>query len=257
MSVYPDFVVPTQAEFCVRTGARWGHREIRATVPGTDLCGPCHGRFPRILGDLVRYWRPLHDAVARRPNRDYKQDRVDTSGVKDASASWNPAATTVIVDLEEWTRYVTRTILGECPAPSSRIVNQDKDGTTWADYAHKISEDLPVDQQLATIAQWYSRWLTHYPTLGPSWLDDVITLRQKAMQAVDPGAPTFKRILIRGQVCANEVEETEWGPIICGAPLVGLLRTGDGLKPSEIVCSVNPGGHARLERKDWILAQPH
>lgn len=236
MSNYPAWVIYPTSDVCVRSGS--GHKDERPALPNTDLCGPCHGRFPRILGDLVSYWRPLHDAIIRRPVRDYTKDRVTGGGDTDVAAQWNPAAQAVIAELTDWTQYLGRTINRECP-------------TTWFT-ANKEADTGRIDIALAALARWHSRWLTHYPTLGPAWLADALTLRERAMKAVDSRAPTFKRVLIRGWMCSDEVEETEFGPIICGGQLVGLLRT-DGEKPSTIVCSVNPN-HTRLERKDWLDA---
>ena len=232
---YPTWVVFENPRLCVRSGH--GHREDREALPGTDLCGPCHGRFPRILGDLVRYWQPLHDAEIRRPTRDYSRDRVAGGGKADVAAQWNPAAKAVITELTDWVQYLCRTIARESPTACTAFEPA---------YAGRI------DVAVAALARWHARWLTHYPTLGPSWLADALVLREKAMRAVDPQAPTFKRVRIRGRTCTDEIEETEWGPVICGGELVGLLRT-DGERPSVIVCSVNPN-HTRLERKDWIHA---
>jgi hypothetical protein len=95
-------------------------------------------------------------------------------------------------------------------APQNEVVNQDADGATWSVYRHKISENLPVDVQLATLAKWYGRWISRYATLGPAWLADIMALRFRAMQAVDANAPTFKRVIIRGRICTDELAETEW-----------------------------------------------
>lgn len=235
MNLYPSWVTSNNLTVCARTGTFGGHREERPVVPGTDLCGPCHGRFPRILGDLVRYWRPLHDAIVRKPTQDYARDRVQSSDRPQPGAGYNPAADTTIAAIADWTRYITRTLERESPGPTP------------------VDEGTPVDVALAAIATWHARWLTHYPLLGPAWLDDVIRMRGQAMQAVDPGAPAFKRVMLRGRYCADVVDETQWGDIVCGGQLVGLLRPGDEARPSAIICSTDPT-HTRLELKDWIHA---
>lgn len=232
---YPEWVETSTPDLCARSGIPTGHREERRPLPDTDLCGPCHGRFPRILGDLVRYWQPLHDAIIRKPPADYTRDRVDGTSPHDIGSTWNPAAQTAINLIADWTGFVIRTLANEHPGGSP------------------VAEATRTDIALAAIARWESRWLTHYPTLGASLLDDAIDLRAKAMRAVDPVTPAFKRVLIRGRHCTDTIQDTEWGPIECGGQLIGLLRTLDDQKPSVIVCGTDPT-HTRLELKDWITA---
>lgn len=236
MSSYPSWVVLNLLTVCARSGTPAGHREERPVVPGTDLCGPCHGRFPRVVGDLVHYWNPLHDAIVRKPTQDYARDRVSTSERPQLGAGYNPAADATIKQITDWTWYVVRILQRE--NLTENIV---------------VTDEQRVDVVLAAIATWYSRWLTHYPTLGPAWLDDVISLRTHAMQAVDPGAPAFKRVMLRGRYCTDITAETEWGDMVCGGQLVGLLRPGNEARPSVIICSADPT-HTRLELRDWIHA---
>lgn len=240
MSEYPAWVTATTLEVCARTGLAAGHRQERPTLPGTDLCGPCHARFPRILGDLVHYWQPLHDAVIRKPARDPMQDRVAGGTPNDVGSMWNPAAQATINLIADWTGFVIRTLANEHPGGSP------------------VQETTRTDIAIAAIARWEARWLTHHPDLGASLLDDAIDMRGKAMRAVDTAAPAFKRVILRGHHCADTVADTEWGPVECGGQLIGLIRPQEntawqGQKPSVIVCGTDPT-HTRLELKDWITA---
>jgi hypothetical protein len=186
-----------------------------------------------VLADLVHYWKPLHQAVVRRPQRDYRQDRVPSSEPRDAGSLWNPAATAAIVAVTDWSAYLVRTLWREAP------------------FEPAIDETTPTDIALATMARWHSRWFTHYPTLGPAWLNDALQLRTFAMKAMD--APGVKRIELRGQFCQQVLTETEYGEIRCRGQLVGILYSPDDERPSQIVCTANPN-HPRLYSKEWILA---
>lgn len=245
LATYPDWVIPNHLEVCARSGSRPGwHAEERPVKPGTDLCGPCHARFPRILGDLSGYWPDLTAAVVKLPARNYSKDRVKGGSSADVGALWNPAAQVTATELEEWTRYLMRTVLRE-----RRFYDNEPLGFT--------DDRIPTRLALAQLALHHARWLTHYPTIGPSLVDDAIRLRSRAMAALDQ--PAQRRVNMTGMYCQQIIAETDYTTEICGAQMAGIIPIGDDSDqtgiPAVIVCGANPTHPtSRLERKDWILA---
>lgn len=245
LATYPKWLIPNHHKICVRSGIFGSHKSENPVVPGTDLCGGCHSRFPRLLADLVGYWAPLQEAHVKRPTKNYAADRVSGGGgVSDAGALWNPAARVAIVELVEWTRFVMRTIIRERRFYPSDILGFVDDTST------------PIPIALAQLARHHARWLTSYPTLGPALLADTIRLRLLAMKALDQ--PPVRHITMTDMFCDEVVQETDYGKVVCGAALVGVIPTDAAWAietgPALILCSANPA-HARIEARDWILTR--
>ncbi|WP_353809137.1 hypothetical protein [Agromyces sp. SYSU T00194] len=248
LPTYPEWIVPTLAEECTgfpSEGPRLRHpAHPRVTIPGTDLCGPCHKRFPGVLGDLARFWKPLQEAHIRMPTKNYAADRVSGGGRVDVGALWNPHARTALVAIEEWTRYLIRTVLRE-----RRFFDDEPLGFTVDE--HLEDTRTPVPLALAMLATHHARWLSSYPRLGPAWLDDATHLRTLAMRALD--RPSVRRVNMTGMFCEEVVQDLEYGQEICGAQMAGIIHDDPTDGPAVIICSHNPAHQtSRLERKDWL-----
>lgn len=247
LATYPSFVIPNHVDVCARSGRRHAHASENPTRPGTDLCGQCHQRFPMIVHDLVEYWKPLQVAHVRRPtskDRSTFQRNAGGGEVRDVSALWNPAAAFAIAELTDWTRFLMRTVLRDRAFFGNEVLGFVDDHST------------PIDVALAQLATHHARWLTEYPTLGPSLVDDVIRLRMLTMKALDQ--PPVRRVNMRGMFCTDVVEATDYGDVVCGAQMAGILPTDTAWSadagPALIVCSANPS-HSRIEARDWILTR--
>jgi len=230
---YPAWVIPVHTATCLRTGVRGGHDAARPAQPGSDLCTGCHRAFQRLLIDLSAYPSVLADHITARRGTRYDTTRVQSSPT-DYAPTYNRAADVALAELDDWTFSLVRTIRRECPQMSP------------------VHRSMRAGEALLAMARWHTGWLSHYPGLGPSWLGDMIRLQSMCRRALDAHAPRFRRVLIREGVCMQEVEDTDLGPIICGAPLVGLIPPGGGTRPAEIVCSAD-STHQRIPIQDWIL----
>lgn len=244
MTDYPAWVTPATTPLCVAAGCvHRAHVRLdelqeptpRFAVKGTDLCQWHHARFPRILGDLVTLAGQLDDAQIKKPNSG-GGDRVQTSSVPDAGSFWNPAASAVLSDLEDWSSFIGRTIVHQYQLGESET--------------HGLTAFTAPRLVLAIAASHYARWLSAYPALGPSLLNDAIDFRTQALRAID--TVPVKRLRVRGHVCGHLVEEGDWGDLTCGAPLSAILRPEDGGRPSQILCSAEPRNHPQLERARWM-----
>lgn len=213
-------------------------------IPGTDLCGPCHGRFPRVLADIVDAWPTLRDSVVKKPTQQYKE-RVQTSGVADASSMWNPAVTLVMVDVEDWTAFLARTIIYEHPLPAAKEHARHHAGRHEPS-PFAIDPDGSTPLTLAVIARWHYRWLSHHPSLGASLLSDAEMYRDAASRALQMDA--VKPARIKDAYCQREVSDTPFGPILCMGQLVAIMSE-DG-SPSKIICTNHPDHE--VARSEWI-----
>lgn len=245
LATYPRWVIPNHLEVCVRTGRRGAHASENPVRPGTDLCAPCHARFPRIVQDLVELWRPLQAAHLRRPtskDRTNFQRNAGGGEIRDVSAAWNPAAAYAIAEVTEYTRRLMRTVLHDRRFYDHEVLGFLDDHST------------PIDVALAQLALHHARWLTEYPTNGPAWLGEALHLREITRRALD--APPQRFITIRGKYCDEVLEEIGIGEVKCYAQMVAVIPADAGWTidagPATIMCSANPG-HARIESHDWIL----
>jgi hypothetical protein len=230
---YPAWVIPADADVCAATGARHGHQDARPAQKGSDLCIACHRRFPKLLLDLSSYPAVLTDAITARRGTRYDNPRVQSSPA-DTAPTYNGLADVARTDLADWAGYLVRTIRSEGP------------------HRDMLRQNMLPGESLLAMSRWHAGWLSHYPGLGPSWLADADRLLRQCGGALDAHAPRFRRVIIREGVCMQEVEDTDLGPIICGAPLVGLIPPGGGKRPAEIVCTADPT-HQRIPIEDWIL----
>jgi hypothetical protein len=235
---YPAWTLPS-----TRTECAIKHAEIRPVIQGTDLCGPCHGRFPRILNDIVDGWSTLAGAVVKRPTQQYKE-RVQTSGVSDGASLWNPAATLVMVDIADWVGFLARTIIREHPLPPAR--EHSRHGGRGEPSPFALDPDASTPLTLAVIARWHYRWLSHYPGLGESVFRDALLYRDAGVRALNVDA--VKPARIKDAYCQREVENSNWGPILCMGQLVAIM-TDEGT-PAKIICTNHPDHE--VPRSEWI-----
>ncbi len=247
LATYPDYVIPEHRTICARTGRRGSHDSENPVVPGTDLCGPCHKRFPLILGDLVGYWQALRTAHIRRPiskDRSTFTRNAGGGGARDIGALWNPTAAIAIAELEHWTRALQRRILTERRFYSHEILG-------FTNTTHDA-----IDIALAQLALHHARWLTEFPTVGPALINDAIQLRALAIRALDQ--PAFRTIRMRNLDCQHTIWEADYGEERCLAPMLGIIPA-DGAwhadtGPARIICAANPN-HPEIPVHEWLLYQ--
>jgi hypothetical protein len=244
---YPAFVAPTTAKYCRRSGKR-GHTQIRPVVPATDLCRECHAEFARNLTHLVTYWADLRESVMRAPARVYDQTPISGGGGddtrRDVSSYWNPAATLVLRDVTDWAGYLARIVGQQQPTDGFQFPTVRAD--VLAGWADPTIAETPY--ALAALERTSARWLSSYPTVGPSLLEDsrrYLWATQRALQTVP-----VRRIDARDRYCGHVITETDHGDVICYGTLVGVIRDPQGDRPSEILCSNHPD-HA-IPASEWI-----
>lgn len=258
MSEYPAGVQATTRKLCARSKKHG----LRPVLAGTDLCGPCHALFPRVLADLINVWPDLQESVMRRPARVYTDMPSGGGELKDASSYWNPAATMVIADVTEWYSYVGRHIGEHRPAPADLVIPaapfigplnrhatvKAREMVSRSVFTWSLDGTEEVRLGLAALVKWHHRWLTHYPTIGAALLEDALRFQwaiQQALQVVP-----MLRITLPGSYCQVIMEETALGQRLCEGQLVGVIRhQEDG--PTAIMCSNHPE-HA-IPVSDWIL----
>jgi hypothetical protein len=235
MSVYPSYVNPTPTRWCVRESEKRKHPP-RPTVPGTDLCGPCHQGFVRNLMTIVEMWGSLQAAILRSTSGGDASGVRASSGPTDTTSSlWNPAATLVRRDITDWAGFLHRTIAAE---------RGDLDWSSW-----EYAEDEDPRTTLATVIRWHARWLSHHPALGFDVVDDAARFVFGVHRALQSTPVT--RITLAGHRCQEVMRETSYGPILCEGQLVGVLREAADDRPSEILCSNNPTH--RIPASEWVL----
>ena len=269
MTNYPAWIQPTHNQYCRAAGcaktnlnADGGDLVPRLATAGTDLCAVHHQRFPRILRDLVTLHGDLQQAAYTKTQRP-DAAAVQTSGMQDVGAYWNPHATVVRAELTDWTRFLVRLILCEKPVPEPTVRFYVHKTVTWkygirvvhrepvrqvVEHTHGLGEDMEPRLQLARIATHHAGWLSAYPFVGPYLLADALQHRDLAIRALS--AEAVKRVQLQHGHCREYLEDGDYGPLICGAPLYAILRPGDHGKPSEILCSTNPR-HTQLPRPLW------
>lgn len=240
----------------------------RTAVPGTGLCRTHHERFGRVVNDMVGLWSQLEGALYRRSSGATNQ-KVQTSGVTDLSASWNPHASEVMADVREWAAFLVRTVLRDCPPPPPDVrkwmrpvsVRDEHTGqritqpsfyehVQTIEHNHTITRMTPTPVALAALARHYGRWLSYYPgivPLGPALLADALRLRAQAIAAVQ--ADPVRRIAADLE-CAQQVADEQLELLRCGARMVVILD-GNGL-PGLMVCSEHPKTHHQYPQDEWM-----
>lgn len=227
----------------------------RPAVPGSDMCAQHELQLGQMLAQLAIGIRELRRAVLSTSKRDSNALPGNTSTVVDVGARWNPAASPAVRLIEEYTAFLVSTVLTERVLP--------------AGHRHGLTETTEASLALATLAKHHSSWLARYPTLGPDILDELRGLSRKATQAL--GTDPVQRVIVRDPNldplrCADEVLETDLGPVLCEAPLVAIVTptptAGEASDPDglagHIVCSSDPH-HTRWPKSEWWrlnLARP-
>lgn len=258
MSDYPDWTSFNGTLRCVAPGCRGRAADPdeleenvipRFASAPSDLCKWHHDQFPRVLDDLVVMWGTLEASVIRAPSKG-GNDRVSSSALADVSSLWNPAVSAVLAELDDWTRFLIRTVVHERPLPHWYFTVDGKGVALLHTFSHGLSEETDPRTGLAGIARWHARWLTGYPTLGPALLEDALRHRRAGLRALD--TRPVVRIRLKGDArCQHVIEENRWGQIVCEAPLVGIVREVGSSTPSAILCTANPA-HAQLSRDQWM-----
>ncbi|PPF64557.1 hypothetical protein C5E11_03980 [Clavibacter michiganensis] len=279
MSDYPTGVLPATTTACLFPGCSdapkllgaYARRVIagrpptmkpRPAIPGTDLCGIHHHEFAQHLRELVTIIPQLHLSVLRTPKKELRE-RVQTSGVSDGGALWNPAATVTLNNITEWTQIVVRRVLEQRPLPEPGSVSyqfpESKIGTRLIGpparrVLVKSSHGLTVhtDPRLALMALHlhHARWLSSYPGVAVALVQGARSLMVQAWRALD--AQPMRRITLRA-TCGFIIEETEYGEIACEGTLYGLVPVDGDPRPTSIVCATNPAH--RIDRpgdKLWL-----
>ena len=246
MHTYPKHVTANGTVHCVANGcstaasAGQGSALAEGGVPrfavfGSDLCRWHEGQLARALRELATDLRTVRAAVLQAPGRD-DSARGRSSTVSDVSAMWNPAASAVAFEIEDWTGFVVRTVVKERP------LGEGQSHGTLAD------ADAPV--ALVALSTWHSSWLARYPDLGPDLLSSALAHRRAVVKAV--GSASVQRVTTPLR-CQEVIRDTDAGPILCEAVMVGVLRNRGDSRPSTILCSTNPN-HKQLSRDEWMQA---
>lgn len=261
MSLYPDRVQPSTALYCSRphtTTAGTAQSSI-PTRPGTDLCPKCHAEFAPHLQMLASILPTLDRAAYRAPNAEYRE-KVRSSSHIDVGSVWNPAATSALIEIADWTSLIARTLVAD--APSDRVGGNVTmlASLGWAEPWRRPPVKILnwTARTLAIAAHQHAEWLTSYPVLGPEFLDHAEKLHVYAMRALDT-RPVI-RINIPDTLCTTELAEVEirpgeYGGIVCNSPLVGILTEPTDTRPSTICCSANPA-HRRYSLGEWLDIEP-
>ena len=265
MSEYPAFVPASTRKVCARSG-RQLHVE-RPVLTGTDLCGPCHALFRRLLVDIIGVWPTLLESVMRRPARVYSDMPGGGGEPKDASSYWNPASTLVISDIADWYGFVGRTIHTQRPTPADHVrqlntpMGPHGQASTWNNKQHSertvsswaINGTEDIRLGLAAIVRWHHRWLTHYPDLGAGLLDDLLRFQWGITRALE--SIPVQRFTLTGAYCQHVMEETPLGPRLCEGQMVGILRQDHDDKRSQIMCSNHPDHEIPVT--EWLALANH
>lgn len=279
MNDYPAGVTPSTAAHCQLPGCTdapkllgaYARRVIAGktptlkplpTIPGTDLCAQHHREFAQHLQELVTIIPQLHLSVLRTPKKELRE-RVQTSGVSDGGALWNPAASVALNNIDEWTQLLVTRVLEQrrLPEPSSTtlVYPTTKTGTTLIgpplrvtiiEATHGITTHTDTRLALAALRLHHARWLSSYPGVGPTLLEGARALMVQAYRALD--AQPMRRVTLRA-TCGFVVEETEYGEIACEGTLYGLVPVDGDPRPTAIVCATNPAH--RIDRpgdKLWL-----
>lgn len=264
MNDYPAWVQPTTRTWCARSGTGPRKHMPRKVLPNTDLCGPCHALFKRVIQDLVDGWPLLLDSEMKRPARVYSDmPRSPSVAPADPSSKWNPAATLVIADVKDWYSFLGRTVKQERPTPADQVApavpfigpltqaaSAKRDNVasrTVFTWAMDGSEDIRLG--LAAVVRWHHRWLSHHPAIGADVLDDALKY-QWAMNRALEQLPVL-RIQLAGRYCQQVMEDTPYGPRLCEGQLVGVIHHQADDRPSAIMCTNYPD-HA-IPADEWIL----
>jgi hypothetical protein len=263
VSTYPDYVTPTLTPdgrpltHCSRRHRGTAGEDLQLpVVPGTELCSSCHASFKRtLLAVMSAIPHVQHSVLVSRGARE--NDRVATSGHGDVGALWNPTATSSLQEIADWTSYIARVLITQAP---SNIVGGMLDLIYDVGYRGVAVERQPsvrtlqqTGRALAYIAHHHATWLTHYPTMGASWVSDALALLRYARRAEGAGGVT--RVTLRGARCEHEVAEVEGGVLICEGQLVGIITEPGSSRPSSIMCSADPS-HKQAAQRDWLSLQP-
>lgn len=265
MSDYPDWVHPTTNLHCQAPGCTVDPRSPQGNrltllgkensakwaVEGTDLCVAHHARFPRVLMDLASLWASLENGLVRRGGGE-RNTGVQTSGIADLSQLWNPYVTEVMHELRDWVAFLGRTVVREHVLPSTYI-HKDEHGTSTTTYTRWEDFAGSPRMALAVLAKHEAHWLSAYPGLGPSVLDDAITLRGKAMRALDHDP--VRRVGLKASFCGFVLEDVELGQVQCLAPMVGILS--DDNRPNTVMCSQHPLEHQQFTKDQWMELHSH
>jgi hypothetical protein len=279
VSDYPAGVLPSTTLTCLFPGCSdapkllgaYARRVIagkpptmkpRPAIPGTDLCGIHHGEFAHHLREMVTIIPQLHLSVLRTPKKELRE-RVQTSGVSDGGALWNPAATVTLNRITEWTAILVRRVLEQRTLPEPPKVDYvypvSRTGTRLVGPPQRriligVSHGLTIhtDTRLALMALYrhHARWLSSYPGVAVALLEGARSLMVQAYQALD--AQPMRRITLRA-TCGFIVEETAYGEIACEGTLYGLVAVDGDPRPTAIVCASNP--EHRIDRpndKLWL-----
>lgn len=247
MHAYPAHITPNDTTYCVANGCStaasaqlegWAlavGNVARFAVKGSDLCLWHEGQLARVLRELAVDLRTVRSAVLRGGGGD-DSAKGRSSSVSDVSAMWNPAASAVAFDLDDWTGFLVRTVLNERPVAEGQ--------------SHGAIADADAPVALAALSQFHASWLARYPDLGPSILSDALAHRRAVVKAT--GSMSVQRVTTPLR-CQEVIRETDAGPVLCEGVMVGVLRNRDDSRPSTILCSINPN-HKQLSRAEWMEA---
>lgn len=234
MQGYPEHVAPSTSTECGAQSCG------RPPVPTADLCPQHVEELTRVTAQVAGLMVPLRSSTLRVTSHQSFAASPSTPSAmpRDVSSSWNPAATPVAAQVDDYAGFLARTVLRERTLPAGQTP-----GFTL--------NDRPV-VQLTVIARRHCGWLGRYPDLGPDILDSMRGLLRRVESALS--TTPVRRVLLErdGEAirCRDVVLETDLGPVLCESPLAAILTTGDHGKPSRIVCTADRD-HTSYAPSEW------
>lgn len=230
---YPKHVSASTSSECMVPAC------ARTPVPAADLCPQHVDELTRTLAQVARLMVPLRRSTLRvTTHRSYTARPSGGGELRDVSAAWNPAATPVASQVDDYAGFLARTIVRERVMPTGQSI-----GFTL--------EDRP-ELQLTVVARRHGGWLGRYPDLGPDVLDSMKGLLRR-MEAALSTTPVRRVLLERdGEAirCRDVVLETDYGPVLCESPLAAILASDDHATPSRIVCTADRD-HTSYAPSQW------
>ena len=242
MHAYPAWVHPNGTILCtapgchINTDPEYDHVVVpRHAIVGSDLCTWHENQLARLLTDLATVLRDVRNAVLK-PAPALAVDGGRSSTVSDVSTRWNPAASAIAYEIDDWAGFLVRTVVRERMLPDGQ--------------SHGLTVGTDASVALMALGRWHASWLARYPTLGPDILRSALEHRRATVRALN--TTPVHRVTLQAR-CGYVIADTDLGPVLCEGRMVGILRAPSDRTPSAVVCSTNPH-HPQLERARWMEA---
>lgn len=211
-----------QSTVC-RPDSKGGPRQAHKVI-----CDQCAERFGRDLQATADMWEDLTDRVSA------PEDYVITERIKGTKESFgidiNQQVSDAKTDLIKFTWWLTDLVI-----------------------TNKMTVKAPADQSTPSLLAWVARWHTSLFTrdLDKGNIIRAVSVAHKTRSNIHRNAyPSGNRkVDIPGGCMKNTTSDT--GKLIpCPGELFGIIRPGDSLLPSTIMCSDDP--EHQVPVGEWI-----